>query len=183
MVELPTNPEALTAEEVTYQPEALVPTGSRATTRPPSPRSTGKTTPTVSTPTSPFPRNASGRRPVPVRLHFRHSRTGLVPPVAATHLELTEQDIDLTTFIVCNLDGHGFLEATIEDICAYGHCTEEEAGGRLRLRKALTRRASPPATSANPCSSSWTGSIITTPCPTGSSSSTWGYSNRATTPN
>jgi len=52
-------------------------------------------------------------------------------------LELTEQDIDLTTFIVCNLDGHGFLEASIEDICAYGHCTEEEAEGCLRLVQSL----------------------------------------------
>jgi RNA polymerase sigma-54 factor len=54
-----------------------------------------------------------------------------------THLELSQQDIDLTTFIVCNLDGHGFLEASIEDICTYGHCTEEEAEGVLRLVQSL----------------------------------------------
>ncbi|MCL2341250.1 MAG: RNA polymerase factor sigma-54 [Proteobacteria bacterium] len=54
-----------------------------------------------------------------------------------THLDLTEQDIDLTTFIVCNLDEHGFLEADIEDICAFGHCTAEEAEGALRLVQSL----------------------------------------------
>jgi RNA polymerase sigma-54 factor len=54
-----------------------------------------------------------------------------------THLELTEQDIELTTFIVCNLDEHGFLEASIEDISAFGQCSEEEAEGALRLVQSL----------------------------------------------
>ncbi len=54
-----------------------------------------------------------------------------------THLDLTEQDILLTTFIVCNLNEHGFLEATIEDIRAYGQCTAEEAEGALRLVQSL----------------------------------------------
>ncbi|NLX19884.1 MAG: RNA polymerase factor sigma-54 [Desulfobulbus sp.] len=54
-----------------------------------------------------------------------------------THLDLTEQDSDLTTFIVCNLNEHGFLEATIEEICAYGHCSAEEAEGAVRLVQSL----------------------------------------------
>lgn len=54
-----------------------------------------------------------------------------------THLELSEQDADLTQFIVCNLDGHGFLEASIEDICAYGNCSVEEAEGCLRIVQSL----------------------------------------------
>ncbi len=54
-----------------------------------------------------------------------------------THLQLNEQDADLTQFIICNLDGHGFLEASIEDICAYGHCTTEEAEGCLRIVQSL----------------------------------------------
>ncbi|MCL2789592.1 MAG: RNA polymerase factor sigma-54 [Desulfobulbus sp.] len=54
-----------------------------------------------------------------------------------THLDMTEQDAELTTFIVCNLDEHGFLEASIEDICAFGHCTVEEAEGALRLVQSL----------------------------------------------
>ena len=29
-----------------------------------------------------------------------------------THLDLNEKDADITQFIVCNLDGHGFLEAS-----------------------------------------------------------------------
>ena len=54
-----------------------------------------------------------------------------------THLDLNEQDVDLTHFIVCNLDGHGFLEASIKDICAYGNCSEEEAEGCLRIVQSL----------------------------------------------
>ncbi|MGD9947235.1 MAG: RNA polymerase factor sigma-54 [Desulfobulbus sp.] len=54
-----------------------------------------------------------------------------------THLDLNEQDEDLTNFIVCNLDGHGFLEATIADICAFGNCDEEEAEGCLRIVQSL----------------------------------------------
>jgi len=54
-----------------------------------------------------------------------------------THLELTEQDIQLTHFIINSLDGHGFLEASIEDICRHCNCTEEEAEGTLRLVQSL----------------------------------------------
>jgi RNA polymerase sigma-54 factor len=54
-----------------------------------------------------------------------------------THLDLNEQDADLTRFIICNLDGHGFLEATIEDICTYGNCSQEEAEGCLRIVQSL----------------------------------------------
>ncbi len=54
-----------------------------------------------------------------------------------THLELTDQDKELTQFIIGSLDGHGFLETTIEDICLYCHCTEEEAEGTLRLVQSL----------------------------------------------
>ena len=54
-----------------------------------------------------------------------------------THLDLSEQDLELTTFIVCNLDEHGFLDATIEDICAFGQCSVDEAEGVLRLVQSL----------------------------------------------
>jgi len=54
-----------------------------------------------------------------------------------THLKLDELDTGLTNFIVGNLDGHGFLEADIDDIVAYGNCTEEEAEGALRLVQSL----------------------------------------------
>ena len=54
-----------------------------------------------------------------------------------THLDLSEQDAELTKFIICNLDGHGFLEASIADICAFGQCSEEEAEGVLRLVQSL----------------------------------------------
>ncbi|MDD2465397.1 MAG: RNA polymerase factor sigma-54, partial [Desulfobulbus sp.] len=54
-----------------------------------------------------------------------------------THLDLNEQDADLTEFIICNLDGHGFLEASIADICTYGACSEEDAEGCLRIVQSL----------------------------------------------
>ena len=53
------------------------------------------------------------------------------------HLELTGQDIELAQFIVGNLDGHGFLEASIEDICLACQCTGEEAEGVVRLVQSL----------------------------------------------
>lgn len=54
-----------------------------------------------------------------------------------THLELTEQDVELTHFIIGNLDGHGFFDAELADICQHYRCTEEEAEGALRLVQSL----------------------------------------------
>ena len=54
-----------------------------------------------------------------------------------THLELTPRDIELSQFIIGNLNGHGFLEADISDIRAHCQCTEEEAEGVLRLVQSL----------------------------------------------
>ncbi len=54
-----------------------------------------------------------------------------------THMDLDELDTRLTHFIVGNLDGHGFLEADVEDIAAYGNCSEEEAKGAIRLVQSL----------------------------------------------
>ncbi|WP_028579466.1 RNA polymerase factor sigma-54 [Desulfogranum japonicum] len=54
-----------------------------------------------------------------------------------THLELTEKDIEITEFIICNLDGHGFLEAEIADICEHCQCDEEDAEGGLRIVQSL----------------------------------------------
>ena len=54
-----------------------------------------------------------------------------------THLELTEQDLELTHFIIGNLNAHGFLEADIADICRFCNCTEEDAEGALRLVQSL----------------------------------------------
>ncbi len=138
VVELPTNPEALTAEEVTYQPEAPV-----------TDRVKGDDPATVaeinwedysnSFDTDLSFSHETPPADAPSQFDFISATPGLGSYLQwqLTHLELTEQDIDLTTFIVCNLDGHGFLEATIEDICAYGHCSEEEAEGCLRLVQSL----------------------------------------------
>lgn len=54
-----------------------------------------------------------------------------------THLKLDEQDTHITNFILGNLDGHGFLDADINDIVAYCECTEEEAEGALRIVQSL----------------------------------------------
>jgi RNA polymerase sigma-54 factor len=138
VVELPTNPEALTAEEVTYQPEAPI-----------TDRVKGDDPATVaeinwedysnSFDTDLSFSHETPPADAPSQFDFISATPGLGSYLQwqLTHLELTEQDIDLTTFIVCNLDGHGFLEASIEDICAYGNCTEEEAEGCLRLVQSL----------------------------------------------
>ncbi len=54
-----------------------------------------------------------------------------------THLQLDELDSRLTGFIVGNLNGHGFLELNIAEICESCGCTREEAEGALRLVQSL----------------------------------------------
>lgn len=54
-----------------------------------------------------------------------------------THLQLDELDRRLTEFIIGNLDGHGFLELSITEICASCECSEDEAEGALRLVQSL----------------------------------------------
>ena len=54
-----------------------------------------------------------------------------------THLKLDDFDTKLTDFIVGNLNGHGFLEAEVADIAAYGECTEGEAEAALWLVQSL----------------------------------------------
>ncbi len=54
-----------------------------------------------------------------------------------THLDLNELDTKLTTFIVGNLDGHGFLEADLADIASCCNCSESEAEGALWLVQSL----------------------------------------------
>ncbi len=54
-----------------------------------------------------------------------------------THIELEERDKELIEFILGNLDGHGFFDANIEDICSNCNCSEEEAEGVLRIVQSL----------------------------------------------
>lgn len=54
-----------------------------------------------------------------------------------THLDLTSADMDIARFILGNLDGHGFFQADIADICAEAACTAEEAEGMLWLMQSL----------------------------------------------
>ena len=138
LLEPPTNPDALSAEENTYQAEAPI-----------TDRVKGDDPATVAEVnwedySNNFDSDLSFSHETPPadapsQFDFISATPGLASYLQwqLTHLELSEQDIELTRFIVCNLDGHGFLEATIEDICAYGHCTEEEAEGVLRLVQSL----------------------------------------------
>ncbi|MCW5206352.1 RNA polymerase factor sigma-54 [Desulfobulbus sp. F5] len=75
----------------------------------------------------------------PSRLDFLAATPGLLAFLAwqLTHLKLTELDLDIARFILGNLDGHGFLDADIADICQHVSCTEEEAEGMLRLVQSL----------------------------------------------
>ncbi len=54
-----------------------------------------------------------------------------------THLELSPQDREITEFIICNLDNHGFFKADISDICEHCQCDQEEAKGVLRIVQSL----------------------------------------------
>ncbi len=54
-----------------------------------------------------------------------------------SHLKLDEKDQDLAQFILGNLNGHGFFEASVEDICEYAACSTDEAEGMLRLVQSL----------------------------------------------
>jgi RNA polymerase sigma-54 factor len=138
LLEQPVNPEALNAEENTYQAEALI-----------TERVKGDDPATVAdlnwedySNTFDSDLSFSHETPAadaPSQFDFISATPGLVSYLQwqLAHLELNEQDIQLTNFIICNLDGHGFLEAGIDDICAYGHCSAEEAEGVLRLVQSL----------------------------------------------
>jgi len=71
----------------------------------------------------------------PSRLDFLAAKPGLVAFLAwqLTHLHLSEQDLEIARCILGNLDGHGFFDADIADICQQTGCTEEEVEAMLRL--------------------------------------------------
>ncbi|MDR2548625.1 MAG: RNA polymerase factor sigma-54 [Desulfobulbus sp.] len=132
------NPEALSAEENTYQAEAVV-----------TDRIKGDDPASVTEVNWDDYSNAfdsdlsfSHEAPpadAPSQFDFISATPGLASYLQwqLTHLDMTELDVELTTFIVCNLDEHGFLEASIEDICTFGNCSNEEAEGALLLVQSL----------------------------------------------
>ncbi|MCW5198523.1 hypothetical protein VU06_02090 [Desulfobulbus sp. F3] len=75
----------------------------------------------------------------PSRLDFVSVAPNLASFLAwqLAHLHVSEQDMDIARFIIGSLDGHGFLDADIADICAAAGCSEEEAEGMLRLMQTL----------------------------------------------
>ncbi|MCW5213429.1 RNA polymerase sigma-54 factor, partial [Desulfobulbus sp. TB] len=54
-----------------------------------------------------------------------------------SHIQLDKTDQTLAEFILGNLNGHGFFEASLEDISAHTGCSREEAQGMLRLIQSL----------------------------------------------
>jgi len=75
----------------------------------------------------------------PSRFDFTSAVPGLTAFLAwqLTHLGLTEADMEIARCILGNLDGHGFLEADIADICAETGCSTEEAEAVLRVVQSL----------------------------------------------
>ena len=137
-LELPVNPDALTAEENIFTAEALI-----------TDRVKGDDPATVAEInwedySNNFDADFSFAHETPPadapsQFDFISATPGLDSYLQwqLAHLELTEQDIELIHFIVGNLDGHGFFKADIADICQFCHCTEEEAEGTLRLVQSL----------------------------------------------
>lgn len=70
----------------------------------------------------------------PSQFDFISSQPGLKAHMQwqLTDLHLNDQELDITMFIIGNLDRHGFLQADIADICAYAGCSEETARDVLR---------------------------------------------------
>lgn len=75
----------------------------------------------------------------PSRFDFLSAEPGLTAFLAwqLTHLSLTETDMEIARCILANLNGHGFLDAEITDICAETACSAEEAEAVLRLVQSL----------------------------------------------
>ena len=71
----------------------------------------------------------------PSQFDFISSKPGLMSHLQwqFSHLDLKEDEIDITFFIIGNLDNHGFLTIDIPDICAYTGASEEKAKQMLRL--------------------------------------------------
>lgn len=137
-VEPPTNPEALSAEEPSFQSEALITDRVKGD----DPASVAEVNWEDYSNNFDSDFSFAHETPpadAPSQFDFISATPGLDSYLTwqLTHLELTEQDIELAHFIVGNLDGHGFLEASIEDICCHCQCTEEEAEGMLRLVQSL----------------------------------------------
>ena len=75
----------------------------------------------------------------PSRFDFLSAAPGLTAFLAwqLTHLGLTEADMEIARCILGNLNGHGFLEADIADICTETGCSTEEAEAMLRVVQSL----------------------------------------------
>lgn len=138
LLEPSANPDALCAEENTYQPEIAITEHAKGD----DPATVGDLN--WDDYANAFDSDLSFSQETPLAdapspFDFISETPGLAAYLRwqLIHLDMTEQDIDLTTFIVCNLNEHGFLEATLADICAHGQCSLDEAEGALRLVQSL----------------------------------------------
>ena len=137
-LEAPTNPEALSAEEATYQAETPVTDRVRGD----DPAIVGEVNWEDYANNFDADFSFAHETPpadAPSQFDFISASPGLASYLQwqLTHLELGELDLELTHFIIGNLNSHGFLEADTEDICRFCHCSEEEAEGALRLVQCL----------------------------------------------
>ena len=75
----------------------------------------------------------------PSQFDFISSQPGLTAYMQwqITDLDLDDQETDIAMFIIGNLDRHGFLKASTEDICSYADCSEESADHILDLFQKL----------------------------------------------
>lgn len=76
---------------------------------------------------------------IPSQFDFISAAPGLLSFLEwqLSHIQLDTTDQTLAEFILGNLNGHGFFEASLEDISVHTGCSREEAQGMLRLVQSL----------------------------------------------
>lgn len=138
VLEPTSNPEALTAEENIYQAEAPVTDRVKGD----DPASVAEVNWEDYSNSFDTDLSFSYEAPAadaPSQFDFISATPGLASHLQwqLAHLQLTEKDLELTSFILGNLNGHGFFDARLKDICEACQCTEEEAEETLRLVQSL----------------------------------------------
>lgn len=69
----------------------------------------------------------------PSQFDFISSKPGLEAHLMwqVSHLKLDEQELKIVEFIIGNLDGHGYLQVDLEEICQHANCDIETAQALL----------------------------------------------------
>jgi len=132
------NPEALTAEEIKEIPEPVVTNPVKGDGTDNVPETNWEDYANTFDSDFSFARETPPAD-APSQFDFISSTPGLGQFLQwqLTHLKLDEHDAAIAEFILGNLDGHGFFDADIDDICAYCKVSEEDAEGVLRIIQSL----------------------------------------------